>query len=297
MTRSSERLVWIGAVVLALGFGTAGGIVSQRKSSADDDGGEMGRFRSERGANLQAEGSRSPIRLIRDEKELKIMADRALSTPSKTERYHRVMQILDQTTAENWKVLWEEYIGQTLRDGRIHETEWSLFMNRVGEVAGPDAMEYFTHNGQSEYKFNRGQVLAGWAASNPESAFEWLKAQPQEDSGEFWNALMSGASTKDAALALTWLDQVPADSVAPIARSTVDGMIQSEGMAKTIRALEDMVAEVPAGTEMPPHLQAIYQELERRAGRVDWLGQAFPDLYPGAPDLEKLRTVFKDPQQ
>jgi len=299
MTRTQERLVWAGVAVAALALGTGIGTVSGgRGRELDEAARTAGRLRVERSDNGRDAAGSHPRggRLIRDEKELKIMADRALSTPSRTERYHRVMQILDQTTAQNWKLLWEEYIGQTLRDGRIHENEWSLFMNRVGEVAGPEAMEYFTHHGQNEHKFNRSQVLAGWAASHPESAFAWLKSQPREDSGEFWNALMSGAATKDAALALIWMDQVPADAVRPVARTTVDGMIQSEGMANTIAAVRKLVDQVPAGAEMPPHLRALYQELEQRAGRVNWLGEAFPNLYPGAPDLGSLREAFQADQ-
>ena len=232
----------------------------------------------------------------RDESELRRMANHALSTPRRTERYQRLMAMLDDTTADNWNTLWKEYIRQTLEEGRVHETEWSLFMNRVGEVAGPDAMEYFSNHGQEQYTFNRREVLKGWAAVEPQGALEWLKAQPQESQPvEFWGAVMSGAAASDSKLAMEMLSEIPMELTQQVVRSTVDGLIQTEGLAHTAELLEEKVAGISEGGTIPADLRFFYQELDQRVGRMKWLADSYPDMNSRQPSLENLAGRFGGP--
>ncbi len=201
------------------------------------------------------------------------------------------MQMLDRTTRENWQVLWHEYIRQTLEEGRVHEHEWSLFMNRVGELDGAEAMEYFTHNGQNEYTFNRREVLTGWAAADPRGAHAWLTSQPEaEQRPEFWGAVLRGASARDASLTLTWLGEVPREHAPGVTRQVVDSLIQAEGIANTAGALLEMTEGT--GGSPPPHLAMFYAELKGRAERMTWLGQSYPDVTHNPPDLAKLEAIF-----
>jgi hypothetical protein len=222
------------------------------------------------------------------------MANHALSTPRRTERYQRLMAMLDDTTAENWNTLWKEYIRQTLEEGRVHETEWSLFMNRVGEVAGPDAMEYFTHNGQEQFTFNRREVLLGWAGLDPAGALAWLKEQPAESQpAEFWGAVMRGASSNDTRLAMDLLSEIPENLSAPVVRSTADNLIQTEGLAHTAELLERKVAEIPEGQPIPDRLKVFYQELKERSARMKWLAESYPDMNTHQPSLDRLTEAFE----
>ena len=89
----------------------------------------------------------------------------ALSVSNDTERFRHVMTMLDHVTPQNWPDLWRVYLSQTLEEGRLHDNEWTLFMSRVGEVAGADAMAYFEVKGQPESNVNRWGVLQGWASA------------------------------------------------------------------------------------------------------------------------------------
>jgi hypothetical protein len=293
MDLKRERLCWIGVVLVAVMCGIGVGRVGNGSDGAAENARAGRATPRDHGGSKGAPREDSHWAGIRDETELRKMANHALSTPRRTERFQRLMAMLDNTTAENWNTLWKEYIRQTLEEGRVHETEWSLFMNRVGEVGGPDAMEYFSHHGQQQYTFNRREVLKGWAAMEPRGALEWLKAQPVETQAvEFWGAVMAGAAASDSKLALELLSEIPAKLTQQVVRSTVDGLIQTEGLAHTARLLEERVSEIPEGEAIPPDLQFFYQELDQRVGRMKWLADSYPDMNSRQPSLDLLAQRF-----
>ncbi len=286
-------MCWIGIAVAAV----MGGAWVGKSAAVVDGAAGNGRTGSAvaRERNGSAGGAQNDSRAAsrKDEAELRKMASHALSTPRRTERYQRLMTLLDDTTADNWNTLWKEYIRQTLEEGRVHETEWRLFMNRVGEVAGPDAMEYFTHHGQEKYTFNRRTVLEGWAAMEPEHALEWLKAQPTEaQPAEFWSAVMGGATAKDSRLAMDLMGEIPGSITPVVVASAVDGLIQTEGLTLTAKLLEEKIAELPEGAAMPAQLRFFYEELNRRVARMKWLADSYPDMNSRQPSLERLAERF-----
>jgi hypothetical protein len=293
MSRSLERVIWAVVVLAAVVFGLLG-----RNSKSEEESGDATVRNSSSSSNRSARSGESDSTttkgVARDETSLRKFASQALSTPSRTERYQRVMKMLDETTAENWRTIWNEYIRQTLEEGRVHESEWSLFMNRVGELAGADAMEFFTHNAQNEYTFNRREVLQGWASENPEAAYQWLKAQPEDQRvAEFWGAVLDGAAARDPKMAIDWLKEVPPNFSDRVAAKIVGSQVQSTGLAGTIVTLEEMAATVPEGTEPPKYMQAFYRELKSRAQRLDWLGKAYPDFKLLNPQMDSLQAVFE----
>ncbi len=294
MDRKWERVCWVAVAVAAL---VGGAMIGNTKASPDADSQANRKMaKNERNARNRGgiDGVSDHEAVPKDEIGLRKMANHALSTPRRTERYQRLMAMLDDTTAENWNTLWKEYIRQTLEEGRVHETEWSLFMNRVGEVAGPAAMEYFSHHGQEEHTFNRREVLLGWAGLNPAGALAWLKEQPVESQpAEFWGAVMQGASSNDTRLALDLLSEIPDNLSAPVVRSTADSLIQTEGLGHTAELLETKVAEIPAGAPMPERLRFFYQELKERSGRMKWLAESYPDMNTHQPSLERLTEIFE----
>jgi hypothetical protein len=287
MDRNRERFCWAGLVVLTAICATLAGTSTKEGDQTESLNHSS---KKDRGVAQRETDRTTPVR---DEEELRKLANHALSTPQRTERFQRLMSLLDHTTAENWNTLWKEYIRQTLEEGRIHETEWSLFMGRVGEVAGPDAMEYFTSNGQQQYTFNRREVLRGWAAVDPNGALAWLERQPAESRpAEFWGAVMSGAAANDSKLATELLARVPGDVSPVVIRHTADTLIQSEGLGNTIRLLDGMVATVPAGEPMPAHLTHFYQTLKQRAERIAWLAGSYPDMNVRQPSVGHLEEKF-----
>lgn len=288
MDRNRERICWTLLVILTAVCATLVGKGRTAELPADN----LSRpHAKENRTTGQRETSRIPP--VRDEDELRKLANHALSTPRRTERFQRLMNLLDETTAQNWNLLWKEYIRQTLEEGRIHETEWSLFMGRVGEVAGPDAMAYFSEHGQQNYNFNRREVLKGWAAVDPRGAFAWLEGQPQEKQpAEFWGAVMSGAAASDSKLATELLVRIPAEVSPAVIRNTAETLIQSEGLGNTIHLLDEMVAAIPEGQPMPAHLSHFYMALKQRADRIAWLAGSYPDMKVRQPSVSHLEARF-----
>jgi hypothetical protein len=288
MNRNWERACWAGVVAITA---LLGGLTRKSPPPVADAA-----PKSERQGKKQATSSgthRDLEPLPKDETELRKYANHALSTARRTERFQRLMMLLDKTTAENWNTLWKEYIRQTLEEGRIHETEWSLFMSRVGEVGGPEAMEYFTHNGQQEHTFNRREVLKGWAAVDPNGALAWLERQPAESQPvEFWGAVMTGAAANNSKLAVELLSRIPSNVSPAVVQSTADALIQTEGLGNTIHMLEELTDQIPAGGPMPAHLVHFYQMLKQRSDRINWLANSYPDMETHQPSISNLDQRF-----
>lgn len=292
MIGKRERIVWVAVVVLVVVWGVLRGGGGKTVTQEEAEGRTAGTTASggrDRSGGGGLKGERPP----RDEDGLRKYANHALSAPSRTERFKRVMIMVDEVTPENWQTIWKEYIRQSLAEGRFHEVEWGLFMNRVGEIGGPEAMEYFTHNGQSEYTFNRREILAGWAAQDPQGAWRWLQSQPEDKRvPEFWRSVLNGAAAKDPKIALDWLAQAPPDVARDIAPSIVGSQIQADGVAGTIASLEKMVAATPEGQQPPAYLGAFYRDLAGRVRRMEWLAASYPDIPSTALDLSKLEAVL-----
>lgn len=290
MERKTERLCWLVVAVLAVMCGAWIG-KSGQSAEATVEGPVVQRRKSGKEGEHRNDSGKPPPK---HETELRKMANHALSTPRRTERFQRLMTLLDDTTADNWNTLWKEYIRQTLEEGRVHETEWSLFMNRVGEVGGSAAMEYFSHHGQEEFTFNRREVLKGWAAVDTPGALGWLKAQPGASQPvEFWGAIMGGAAVSDSKLAMDLLSEIPETLTEQVVRSAADGLIQSEGLERTAELLEEKVATIPNSGTIPEHLKFFYRELSKRVDRMKWLADSYPDMNSRQPSLEHLKARFE----
>lgn len=292
MINNHERIIWSLALLGVVIWGGLRGNSGDGKVAAPaQDGGKAAA--SQGGRDRSGEGGLRGERPPRDEAGLRKYANHALSTPSRTERFKRVMIMVDEVTPDNWRTIWTEYIRQTLAEGRVHEAEWGLFMNRVGEVAGPDAMEYFTHNAQNQYTFNRREILSGWAAQDPQGAWRWLQSQPEDKRPpEFWQAVMDGAAAKDPKIALGWLAEAPAEVATRVAPRMVTSQIQADGLAGTIKSVEEMAAATPEGQQQPAYLAAFYKELSDRVRRMKWLAEAYPDVPSTIPDLAPLNAMF-----
>lgn len=292
MIKNRERLIWVAIVLIAVTWKILWG--GKDGSAADtEDTGRQRTTQTDRTRGGNRPDERSAARVPRDPDGLRKFAGHALSTPSRTERFKRVLAMLDEVTPENWRTVWAEYVRQTLGEGRVYEEEASLFMNHVGEIAGPDAMEYFSGQAQDQTTTNRRAVLQGWATGDPQGAHRWLTSQPaDQQSFDFWQAVLNGATAKDPKMALRWLKDAPSPFVIPLVRGNVTCQIQAEGLEGTIKSLEEMTAATPAGTRQPEYLWYFYKELETRVKHMNWLSRSYPEINSPPPRLDGLAAVF-----
>jgi hypothetical protein len=300
MTRGTERLVWIGAllVVASIGLvirGTADVADTKFGKHAESDFRKVDTGRHGEQAE-KATGSRPPR--ATNAEELRKRLTGALMTNGRTDRFQRLAWVLDEVTPENWKELWQEYIRMTLDDGRVHERELQFFMIRVGEVAGPQAISFFETNGQSEYVFNRREVLRGWSAIDPEGAVAWIESQPENSPNQqLWPTLVGSVAETNPDTAVAIVCGLSPDRQKRLVEPMVDSLIQLEGIHGAIRRLESLVHEVPEGGDMPTMHQLYYQSLRARAGRLDWLGSAYPEFERSVPNLESLAPFFEKKEE
>ena len=233
-----------------------------------------------------------------DAEELRKRLTGALLSHGQKDRFQRLAWVLDEVTPENWRDLWHEYIRLTLNDGRVHEQEWQFFMNRVGEVAGPEAIAFFETNGQSEFTFNRREVLRGWSAVDPSGAAAWLESQSENSPNQgLWPTLVGSVAETNPEAALSIVNRLSPDGQKRVVDPMVDSLIQLEGIHGAIRRLEGLVNGLPEGSGMPTMLTFYYDSLRARAGRMEWLGNAYPEFDRPKPNLENLAPFFESREE
>lgn len=216
-----------------------------------------------------------------------------LLTEDNIERLQKLSWILDEVTPENWQTLWEEYLQQTMSTGRVHETEWQMFMNRVGEVAGADAIKYFESNAQNQYTFNRRGILYGWAGKDPEGAAQWMLAQaPDSPNQSLWSPFIHAVAGTNPDKAIALVSKLDPRAQQRLAEPMIDSMIQLDGIQGATRRLEQLVSQIPEGEAPSPLLKSYFGELQQRVGRMNWLADSYPDQTNGAPDLSALEAFF-----
>lgn len=305
MTRTLERGIWVGALILSVSITLLVG------RSSEQEGEKISPTKSTRSQEFRVKGPSRPsyerTRVGAYEKkaefawsqaesadELADFLTEALEIPRDTERLQHITEMLDHVTPENWSTLWQAYIRQTMDDGRVQATEWILFMNRVGEVAGPEAIAYFELNGQPQQTFNRREVLKGWASKDPRSAIDWMESQKEGGANSsLWPSLVGSVSESDPSLAFDLLDTVPESYASSAAGSLFEGMVQSEGLAASQERLLSKIAEAEP-SDISPAWRRYYQLLEERVGRMKWLSEEYVDMEARIPDLSELEPYFAE---
>lgn len=301
MKKPLERIVWLVISVAALFVGINSGKSSERsrmeqvasEQSGDRRDSPHGRTDS---ARREGDGRRGGSINPKNRDEIRDRTFQALSSSSRLQRQMGMIGVLDAMTADNWQSVWKEHVRQTIESGRVHNLEWSTTMQRVGEVAGREAMEYFEHNGQSEGTGNRAAVLVGWAAADPDGAFSWMANQaPDSPNQNLWNDLLRGLSERDPMMALERIDEIP-EQFRPRGMAVVcDGLIQSGNLKDASSVLADMASKIPEGSPPPRELVAFYYSLKNRVGFVDQLSAAYPEFNKQTPDMATLDQIFQNP--
>lgn len=182
-----------------------------------------------------------------------------LSVPDRLERLTRLCEMLRQMTKENWRDISTAFNRQTEFTGRTHSAEWRLMLDRVGEVAGADALEETLADGTNRPRLTA--IAEGWAAGDPQAAMQWLEAQSPERQRELAGAFVSGLARTDPATALTYIGTRMPEARDELMPEIVNGLIQQSGFQRA----EEILATLRARDDIPsPVLGSYYVSLAQR---------------------------------
>jgi hypothetical protein len=111
-----------------------------------------------------------------------------LREPNRLERLSQLCDVLRRVTPENWRGMLDAFTRQTAFEGREHGDEWKLLLQRIGAVAGADAViDALNTNGA-----NRGDrarnTLEGWIMADRDVAVAWVETRSPEE-----RAVLDGA--------------------------------------------------------------------------------------------------------
>ena len=122
-----------------------------------------------------------------------------LSESNRTKRMRQISELLEGVTRENWREVIEAFRRQTIHEGRMHDPEWYLALDRIGEIAGSEAVEDALN---SDHADMARRLLNGWASSAPDQAMAWFQSQAPELQGQLFQPLVNGIARANPKQAL-----------------------------------------------------------------------------------------------
>jgi len=130
--------------------------------------------------------------------------------------------------------------------------EWELALERVGQVAGANAINaVLASPREREHQWARG-LLTGWAATNPSGAAAWLETQPTEIQEQLRANLLTGVARTDAKQALTLAIAQPGGRGYNYMPAIIAASIQHGGF----REAEELLNTIDSGPETPTGLKS-----------------------------------------
>ncbi len=174
-----------------------------------------------------------------------------LSEPNRVTRMRRLCELLAQLSPESWRGAVDAFTVQTNTEGRWQIDEWHLMIERVGEVAGVEALGEAIRLGKASDIYRAQRVLTGFASADPKGAMEWFKKQPPELRPQFFNSLLAGLGRSDGKTAIALILDQPRDTWEPGAARIIEGAMQSGGF----RAGEELFEFIKSRSDVPDPLK------------------------------------------
>jgi hypothetical protein len=179
--------------------------------------------------------------------QLRVQAFEILSLSDSIDRMRRLCDLMRSVTAENWREFVDAFVRQAGTTGRIHQAEWKLAMERVGQLAGKEAIEQTLASETSRMQSRTPLLLAGWASTDPKAAQQWLERQDPEMQSAYAGALLSGMARSDPTSALTLMASRYPDERDMLTPQIVEGMVQKGG----VREAEELLLWLRDGADIP----------------------------------------------
>lgn len=297
MTNVRQRAGWLALAALMLGLGFVIGRTSlpggDEQARPDAERGRKQSSRDVRVGKTADESRKSPD--PGDAEALRQRTRAALTNASLREREVAINLVLDGITADNWKPVWNEFIRQTVEDGRTQDYEWSRTMRRIGEVAGAEAMKFFENSDGRISSGSRATILIGWASTDPEKAFEWIKSQPADGPNQnLWGAYVRGVSEGNPMFAVEHRAELPEELRGRAMAMAADGMVQCGNLQSAVATLSRLVADLPEGD--PTHgLEGFYFSLKNRIAHMRQVAETYPGSELNVPDMSAFDARFQRP--
>ncbi len=174
----------------------------------------------------------------------------------------RLCELLTQLSSENWRGAVDAFAVQTATEGRWQLEEWHLMIERVGEVAGADALGEAIRLGKASDIYRAQKILTGFASAEPKAAVEWFHNQAPELRPQLLNSLLAGLGRSDASAAIALIFDQPQQIWEPGAAQIVEAATQTGGF----RAGEEIFESIRGRADVPDPLKGkiLYELVQKK---------------------------------
>ena len=187
---------------------------------------------------------------------------------------------------------------QLKTEGRIDPNEWKLIVERIGEIAGAEAMTLALNSPQGPDMQLAQELLIGWAAGNPKDATGWFKGQPAEVREQFLSNLLTEVARSDPKQAVTLLF----DQSQTVWESNTPGIVEAAMQLGGYRAAEELYTSIRDRSDIPNARKGnIFYEVAQKRIAIDsargeatatlgWLDERLSEAGPWAT-MQVIRSA------
>ena len=208
------KLEWIAAPVCLL-IGLLIGRTSGDSAKAAEAGSD-GPLRTRKSSGISfSEGRQTSFGVLRTEI-LKASSDKmpgllkkSLIHPDLLERRELVLQCLRGMDSQNWKEVFLKFAEVTKETGMKHREEWIISLMMVGRAGNRDAAEWFRKGAGGD---QLREVVWGWSQQDPAAALTWLdevSAETPELRSRLLSVVIGGSVQRDGLAAIKMLNETP----------------------------------------------------------------------------------------
>lgn len=199
-----------------------------------------------------------------------------LSEANRTKRMRKLTELLEHVTRENWREVVEAFLRQTIHEGRTHDQEWFLTLERIGEIAGSEAVDDAVNSKNPNGMERARRFLVGWAGSEPDQALAWLQSQSPEVQGQLIQPLINGMAKANPKQALELAMLQPEQLQEATIGLVVDAAIQRGGYSAAEGLLKPLIGRT--GIEDGTRGKLFYNIARRKLSSARLDGNPFEAL-------------------
>jgi hypothetical protein len=212
-------------------------------------------------------GNKDTLALTPEQARMRVF--QALAEPNRVERFAQLCELLRGVNAGNWREVMDAFTRQTAFEGRELGDEWKLMLQRVGAVAGEEAVIDALQSTGANRDHRARNTLEGWIMADAATAVAWVKAQPQEAQEILNGAVIYGlarlAPTQALEFALQLSNRATRDwGIGEI----VNGAVQEGGFRRGEEVFAAIANRADVGEDIKSRL---FQELTRKRVIMDRL--------------------------
>lgn len=159
------------------------------------------------------------------------------------ESHRAIMNRLAQMDASNWQEMLEQFQKVTRETGIRHDEIWPNVLQRIGQVAGREAIDRWMADDPTKYRFHMLQAMWGWSMTDPAGVIAYypdLATLDPKFRNEMFSRMIGGLALTNHEELLRFVSTLPEEEQNLSVGHSVWNLMKGGGIERTNRWLDDV---------------------------------------------------------